>query len=112
MAMLLVAMLWAAALLAVSASVVLFMERTGQANPPGPGATTPEIVLEPELGQPGSLVTVRGQGWESGRTVLVYLLATGETIPSYAVASAVVDPEGGLPPALFSPLSRVGTTSS
>ena len=82
------------ALLAVSAGVVLFLERAGQAGQIGAGVTIPSIELNPAIGQPGSVVAVQGQAWQTGRTVLVYLLGRQETVPDYAVASAVVDPQG------------------
>jgi hypothetical protein len=93
-AMVVITIFWAVALVAVSISLIFLMERPGQAVPPEPGATIPSIVLEPVVGQAGSLVTARGQGWQGHSTVLIYLLAAGETSPNYAVASAVVDQQG------------------
>jgi len=93
-AIVLILILWAVTLVAASTGMVLFMERTGQAIQTGAGVIIPSIELNPAIGQPGSVVTVQGQGWQSGRTVLVYLLDRQETVSSYAVASAVITPEG------------------
>ncbi len=71
-------------------------EIPGQAQSPATGAGVPEIVLEPSAGSVGTDVTVRGEGWNAGSIVLIYLVAPGETeIPSYAMAGATVDADGG-----------------
>jgi PKD repeat protein/uncharacterized protein YraI len=71
------------------------LEIPGQAQSPVPGAGTPEIVLEPSAGSVGTTVTVRGEGWNDGSMVLIYLVAPGETeSPNYAVAGAAADAEG------------------
>jgi PKD repeat protein/uncharacterized protein YraI len=70
-------------------------EIPGRAQSPAPGAGVPEIVLEPSVGSVGTTVTVRGEGWNDGSMVLIYLVAPGETEPpNYAVAGATVDAEG------------------
>jgi len=93
-AIILVVGLWLAALVLVSAAVMLFMERTGQAVPPAPGRGAPTISLSAPIAQPGTLVTVQGQGWQTGSTVLIYLAHPDEPMPGYASASAVVDAQG------------------
>ena len=93
-ALVLILILWVITCAFASAGLFLMMERTGQAVLPGPGVTIPSIRLEPPLGQAGSIVTVQGQGWPLSQTVLVYLRGENDTLPSYAVASGVTDPQG------------------
>jgi PKD repeat protein/uncharacterized protein YraI len=90
-----VATIWALVFVALIAGAVLLLERPGQALQPTPGADMPKIVLEPAAGPMGTSVTVRGEGWDVGSMVLIYLVAPGETEPPvYAAASSVADSEG------------------
>jgi PKD repeat protein len=74
---------------------ILLLEGSGEALPPTPGGSTPAIVLEPTAGQVGTSITVRGEGWNPGSMVLIYLVASGEMeTPVYGVAGAVADREG------------------
>lgn len=79
----------------IGGTIFMLTERPGQALPPTPGTAMPEMALDPAAGPIGTSVTVRGEGWNPGSMVLVYLTAPGETEPPvYAVASSVVDAEG------------------
>jgi PKD repeat protein len=90
-----VAVVWALIFAVLIAGTALLLERPGQALPPTPGAAIPEIVLEPTAGPMGTSVTVRGEGWNPGSMVLIYLAAPGEIEPPvYALASSVADSEG------------------
>jgi hypothetical protein len=85
--------IWVLVLVALAPGCAL--EIPGQAQSPAPGAGVPEIVLEPSVGSVGTAVTVRGEGWNVGSMVLIYLVAPGETEPpSYAMAGATADAEG------------------
>jgi len=71
------------------------LEIPGYAQSSAPGAGVPEIVLEPSFGSVGTAVTVRGEGWNDGSMVLIYLVAPGEIEPpSYAMAGATANAEG------------------
>jgi len=79
----------------VVVGTTLLLEGPGEALPPTPGGSTPAIVLEPTAGPVGTSITVRGEGWDSGSMVLIYLVASGEMeTPVYGVAGAVADLEG------------------
>jgi PKD repeat protein len=90
-----VAAVWALVFVALIGGVALLLERPGQALQPTPGADMPKIILEPTDGSIGISVTVRGEGWDSGSIVLIYLVAPGEPEPPvYAAASSVANSEG------------------
>jgi len=86
---------WTLVLITLVASVFLLLERPGQALPLNQIESSPEIILEPGVGPAGTAVTVHGVGWNSGSTVLIYLIAPGEIEPpNYAIAGATADAEG------------------
>jgi PKD repeat protein/uncharacterized protein YgiM (DUF1202 family) len=89
-------MIWTTIFVALIAGTIFILrERPGEAQQPTPGASTPAIVLEPTAGPVGTSVTVRGEGWNAGSMVLIYLVAPGEMeTPAYGVAGAVADLEG------------------
>ena len=88
--------IWVTIFVAVIAGTIFMLtERPGEAQQPTPYGSIPAIVLEPTSGPVGTPVTVRGEGWNAGSMVLIYLMAPGETEPPvYAVASSVADSEG------------------
>jgi chitodextrinase len=99
-----VAAIWVLALVTLAPACAL--EIPGQAQSPALGAGVPEIVLEPSVGSVGTTVTVRGEGWNDGSMVLIYLVAPGETEPpSYAVAGAAADAEGRITVEFVVPLA-------
>lgn len=100
--------IWTMVLVGLIGSAILLLETPGQASSATPGGS-PTITLDPATGSAGSSVTVRGQGWNPGSMVLIYLAAT-ET-PSYALASAVVDREGRFNTNLVVPLDSQWTQS-
>jgi formylglycine-generating enzyme required for sulfatase activity len=62
---------------------------------PTPGAGTPSVSLEPAFGPPGTTVNVRGQGWQRGQAMLIYLMAPGQSeVPSFAAAGSTANEEG------------------
>jgi hypothetical protein len=86
---------WGMVLVTFIAGTILLLERPGLALQTTPDAGIPAITLDPTIAQSGSAVTVRGEAWNPGSTVLIYLAVPGETgTPSYATASAVADAEG------------------
>jgi PKD repeat protein len=85
--------IWALVLVTLAPGCAL--EIPGQAQSPAPGAGAPEIVLEPSVASVGTIVTVRGEGWNDGSMVLIYLVAPNQTEPpNYAAAGATADAEG------------------
>ena len=79
----------------IAGTIFLLTERPGEAQQPTPDGSKPAIVLEPTGGPIGTSVTVRGEGWDAGSMVLIYLVAPGEMEPpAYGVAGAVADLEG------------------
>jgi hypothetical protein len=88
--------IWVTIFVAVIAGTIFMLtERPGEAQQPTPYGSIPAIVLEPTSGPVGTPVTIRGEGWNAGSMVLIYLMAPGETEPPvYAVASSVADSEG------------------
>jgi PKD repeat protein len=86
---------WGMVFVTLVAGAVLLLERPGLALQATPDVGIPAIVLNPTVAQEGSAVTIRGEAWDPGSMVLIYLTAPGETgAPSYATASAVADAEG------------------
>ncbi|MHC4446051.1 MAG: PA14 domain-containing protein, partial [Planctomycetota bacterium] len=86
---------WVIALGIVTGMVFYSQERTGQALVSSQSQNLPAIVLEPADGPAGSFVTIWGEDWPVDDTVLIYVLADGETdIPKFAIASATTDAEG------------------
>jgi hypothetical protein len=66
-----------------------------QAAPEPAPPETPSLLLDPAAGLPGSVITVRGVGWQAGEPVLVYLVETESGATDGVVyAGASADPEG------------------
>jgi hypothetical protein len=88
--------IWATIFVAlIAGTIFLLTERPGEAQQPTPDGSTPAIVLEPTAGPVGTSVTVRGEGWNAGSMILIYLVAPGEMeTTSYAVAGPIADLEG------------------
>jgi hypothetical protein len=86
------AAIWLIAIVVLLIGASLFLERPSQALQPTPGANTPAIFLAPDTGSAGSSVTVQGESWPVGSSVLIYLSDNGLT--DYALASALVDEAG------------------
>jgi uncharacterized protein YraI len=79
----------------IAGTIFLLTEQPGEAQQPPPDVSPPTIVLEPTAGPVGTSITVRGEGWDVGSMVLIYLVAPDEVeTPTYGVASAVADLEG------------------
>ena len=83
-------------LVIVAACVIALSGLSGCVVQVVPSATlapgVPGIVLDPVAGPIGTLVTVRGVGWNPESTVSIYLVAPGqEDLPSSAAASVAVD---------------------
>jgi chitodextrinase len=82
-------------LVMLTAACNFSVEQPSQALEPKPGVGFPVILLEPAVGQAGTLVTVQGERWNPGDMVLIYLIAPGETsLPTYASSGAVADAKG------------------
>jgi PKD repeat protein len=81
----------------IGGTIFMLTERPGEAQRPTPDGSIPVIVLEPTSGSVGTPVTVRGEGWNAGSMILIYLVSPSEAEPPvYAVASSVADAEGRL----------------
>ncbi|UCC89087.1 MAG: SH3 domain-containing protein, partial [Anaerolineales bacterium] len=90
-----VLVIWATIVAALVAGVVLLRPGAEQALQPTPEMVIPKIALEPAAGPVGAPVTVRGEGWPAGGTILIYLVPPGETErPSQATSSATADAQG------------------
>ncbi|UCC86494.1 MAG: PKD domain-containing protein [Anaerolineales bacterium] len=90
-----VGIVWGMVLVAFIAVTILLLEQPTHTLTPTPGGPTPVITLDPAVGPPGTTVGVRGEGWNPGDVVLIYLMAPGETeLPSYAVAGLNADTQG------------------
>ena len=81
-------------------------------------AATPElpvgdafVQLNPMAGEPGTIVTIGGRGWQSGETVLVYLVEpdSGST-DGVTYGSAVADPAGQIATSIRFPLAGPWTS--
>ena len=73
----------------------LYWSRTSIAQQTEPGSITPIITLDPLSGPLNTPVTIHGQGWKPGSTVLLYTVAPEQTsVPGFATANATVDSEG------------------
>jgi PKD repeat protein len=60
-----------------------------------PTSAAAAIVLEPAAGPVGTTITIQGEGWNAGSTVLIYLLPSAEAQDlGDAVSGAVVGPGG------------------
>jgi PKD repeat protein len=90
-----VAMVWLIAIVSIFTFACTFIERPVEAEPPAPGAGNPTIALVPTVGPVDTPVTVYGQGWQAGSTILFYL-ETPEQVgrSGYAFHSAVADESG------------------
>jgi len=99
-------------LVMLTAACNFSVEQPSQALEPKPGVGFPVIILEPAVGQAGTLVTVQGERWNPGDMVLIYLIAPGETsLPTYASSGAVADAKGRFStefaqPVLYQPLGQ------
>ncbi|HEX9921101.1 MAG TPA: PA14 domain-containing protein, partial [Anaerolineae bacterium] len=85
-------MIWIIVFAMFIGSLSLLFENPTQAQPATPIPDNPSITLSPTAGSIGSSVTVEGQTWAANSQVLIYVLASD--MPSYAVSSAVTNPEG------------------
>jgi hypothetical protein len=87
--------IWALVFVALIAGTIFILEGPGETAQPTPGESTPSIALEPTAGPIGTSITVRGEGWNAGGMVVIYLMAPGEReTPVYGVAGSVADLEG------------------
>lgn len=94
-----VLMIWAVAFGMAMFALFLLWERPAVAQPvtPSPVAGSPMITLNPTAGAANTPLTISGQGWTPGDTVLIYLTSTAEgssAMGELAVESAVIDPTG------------------
>jgi hypothetical protein len=66
-----------------------------QAAPPEPRPAGAFVQLNPTTGEPGTIITIGGSGWQPGETVLIYLveIENGST-DGTVYGSAVVDSNG------------------
>jgi len=87
-----VVLIWTIVFVMLIAGTTLILERPSEALEATAVTGTPSIWLSPAAASAGSTVTVYGDGWTPGSTVLFYLL--GPAAPDYAVSSAGVDPSG------------------
>ena len=95
LAILLVLLIWAITLLATAMLVFFYAERSGQALIQTPAETIPHIVLDPAAGPLDTYITVRGEGWQPGSTVSIYLLtADAMQLPAFAVAAPMANADG------------------
>jgi uncharacterized protein YraI len=79
----------------VLVGVGLYRNRFSLAQPLEPGIDIPVITLLPVGGPADTSVTIYGQGWPRGSTVLIYTVAPDETsLPDFATAGAVADNQG------------------
>jgi hypothetical protein len=92
LAALILVMIWIIVLAMFIGSLSLLFENPTQAQQATPIPDNPSITLSPAAGSIGSSVTVEGQAWPANSQVLIYVLASD--LPSYAVSSAVANPEG------------------
>jgi hypothetical protein len=65
---------------------------TSEPGDQGSDFAGPTITLSPDIGSPGSTVTVQGEGWPAQSRVIIYLVP--ENPPRYAVNSAVAGADG------------------
>lgn len=92
LATMILVMIWIIVFAMFIGSLSLLFENPTQAEPATPLPDNPSITLSPVAGSIGSSVTVEGQAWPANSQVLIYVLASD--MPSYAVASAVANPDG------------------
>jgi hypothetical protein len=77
-----------------------------QAAPPPPQPASAFIQLSPTSGNPGTIVTVSGGGWQVGETILIYLVEAGtESTDNVVYASAIADHNGRIASNFRYPLS-------
>ena len=106
LAIVVLVLIWLPALAVVGVAFTLMMERTGLAQLPTIESNVPAIVLEPTAGSLDTVITVRGQNWQSGHTVMIYAVAPDESeVTGYALASADVDSAGQFAEILLLPPS-------
>jgi hypothetical protein len=78
-------------LIATLAIVIL----TGQAEERKPVPTEAFVHVDPMAGEPGTVISIDGGGWQPGETVVVYLVEPGTyTTDGVVYASAVADKNG------------------
>lgn len=87
-------LIWTIVIVALLGLGILFFASPSQALQPTPGGSAPSLLLDPVTGSAGSSVTVRGEGWQPGSMVLLYLAAASSSTPDFALASAIVDGQG------------------
>ncbi|MCB0154040.1 MAG: hypothetical protein KDF65_04520, partial [Anaerolineae bacterium] len=93
---LIIALSWfVISLLVIGGLMFYSLEQSGQALEPTPDQLQPAIIVEPAEGTMGTPVTVNGQGWAPNATILVYVVAPGETgLPAFNIAGTVTDNDG------------------
>ena len=75
--------------------VFIYLENNQPVVTSTPVAGNPVISLEPKIGQAGTQVSVQGQGWQAGSTVLISLTtADAGELPDASITSAVVNEQG------------------
>ncbi|MBI1878993.1 MAG: hypothetical protein HYR94_12375, partial [Chloroflexi bacterium] len=96
LALVAVIVIWTiASLMFIFTMIFFYLEQSGQALEPTPGVAEPVVALEPASGSPGTLVTVRGEGWPADNTVLIFLRRPDEPdLPPFAVAGGIIGSEG------------------
>jgi len=88
-------LIWVPALGVVGVALTLMMESAGQAQLPTIESNAPTIFLEPTTGSFDTVITVQGQDWQPGHTVMIYAVDPADIdITGYALASAEVDSDG------------------
>ncbi|MCK6629742.1 MAG: PKD domain-containing protein [Anaerolineae bacterium] len=104
-------LIWTIVLVTLLGLGILFFASPSQALQPTPGGSGPSLVLDPATGSAGSSVTVRGEGWQPGSMVLLYLAAASGNTPDYALASAIVDATGRFTAPLIIPADGLWRSS-
>lgn len=88
-----VILIWTIVAVLLIAGTTLFLERPTEALAPTASTSASVISLNPTTVTAGEAVTVQGESWPTGSTVLIYLVG-GEASNNYAISNAVVDENG------------------